>query len=159
MNPAEDMLRKMVESWKKLGHRQPVDEFILKYGQPFDRVRSLGTCGPAKECYANSARKVIDSNSYTYVEGYGLILEFGFPFLHAWLVDANGWAVETTLQNPGEHAYFGVKFRKRFVLSQMVKYKVWGILGGMPQQAMAIVENPALGVYGLGEEAASQNRK
>ena len=147
MNPAEEMLRQMVESWKRLGHRQPVDEFILKYGQPFDKVRSLGTCGPAKECYGNAARKVIDSNSYTYVEGYGLILEFGFPFLHAWLVDAEGWAVETTLQAPEEHAYFGVKFKRKFVLSQMVEYKVWGILGGMPQQAHALVTNTPVEVW------------
>lgn len=158
MNPSEEMLRQMVEAWGKLGRPVPVDSFILEHGQPFDKVRSLGACGPAKECYGNAAREVIRTNSYTYVEGYGLIKEFGFPFLHAWLVDAKGWAVETTLQHPEEHAYFGVKFRRQFVLSQMAKYEVFGILGGLPQQAMAIIENPALGVYGLEEERDSRPR-
>lgn len=167
MNAAEQMLRNMVDGWKQLGHRHPIDAFLLEHGRAFDEIHPDSCIGTPKECYANSARRVIRDDSLIYVEGYGLILEFGFPFLHAWLTDESGRVIETTLQDPEKHAYFGVSFNTEFVLGQMVKYEVWGILGGMPQQAMELIENtatsvwkhePALGLDAVEEERASQNR-
>lgn len=150
MNLAEEHLRMMAEGFRKLGHPQRIDEFVLEHGKPFDKVRSLGACGPMKECYSNSARALMRGNAYTYCEGYSVIKKFAFPFLHAWLVDDQGWAVETTLQHPHEHAYFGVMFKRSFVLSQMCKWEVYGILGGMPQQARELITDTDPSVWQVG---------
>jgi hypothetical protein len=140
MNQAEEVLRTMVEGWKLLGHRMVIDEFVLKHGRAFNGVLSACNLDTPKECYRNAAVRMISTDQH-YVEGYTLNIEIGLPFLHAWIVDDSNQAYETTLKDVHNYRYYGIQFKDRFVTRQMVKWEVYGILGGLPQQTMELIDD------------------
>jgi hypothetical protein len=54
-------------------------------------------------------------SSLTYVEGYALDADVGFPIGHAWLLAPDGYAIDPTWDSPG--CYFGVPLSTAWVES------------------------------------------
>jgi len=141
MNLVQDALRQMTEDLRKLGTPMPMYEFVLEHGEGFETARPAEKLGTPKECFANAARRIIrNGEELIYAEGFVVHEEFAFPLLHAWLVDKNRTVVETTLGSDlTKMHYFGVRYKYGFVLAQMLKYEVFGILGGHPRQVMELI--------------------
>ncbi len=131
-----DTLQQFSDGWRKLGiGRVTHEEFVLEYGKTYHNVEG-GKRGTRKECFRNAARLVIDSPTAIYVEGYCMSKKFGLPILHAWIERRDdGAAFEVTFDDPENFEYFGIRYQTEFVLKQMCKHKVWGVLGGHPATA------------------------
>ncbi|MGB7891083.1 MAG: hypothetical protein WCF82_04050 [Microcoleus sp.] len=72
-------------------------------------------CGAPKFGYWNCQQLVLASDSLTYVEGYALHADVGFPISHAWLLASDGYAIDPTWDSPG--CYFGVPLSTTWVES------------------------------------------
>jgi hypothetical protein len=91
-------------------HYQGMPDFVLREGQ-FFKPRPL----PAginyleiRQCYQNAFQTALEE-CFVYVEGYALSASHNLPILHAWNLDAEGFAVDRTW-NPYGRVYFGVVF-------------------------------------------------
>jgi len=65
--------------------------------------------------YWNCQQLAFADNSLTYVEGYALHADVGFPISHAWLLTPDGYAIDPTWDSPG--CYFGVPLATAWVES------------------------------------------
>ncbi|MEG5043493.1 hypothetical protein [Microcoleus sp. B4-C1] len=72
-------------------------------------------CGAPKFGYWNCQQLAFASDSLTYVEGYALDADVGFPISHAWLITPDGYAIDPTWDTPG--CYFGVPLSTTWVQS------------------------------------------
>lgn len=135
-----DRLEQFAEGWKTLGQKHPMfEDFVLEHGKTYYNVE-VGQRGERKACFMNAARLVVDSPTAIYVEGYAMHKEFGLPMLHAWIERRDdGAAFEVTYDDPDNFEYFGIRYQTEFLLKQMVKHKVWGILGGHPHTARELL--------------------
>ena len=94
------------EDWKYGGF----EELVLNCGiamdaKPLPRNIERGT---PKQCYANCQRLAFRRKTLTYVEGYAVpALRTPMPIPHAWLLTAEGEAIDPTLETPGI-IYLGV---------------------------------------------------
>ena len=71
--------------------------------------------GAPQFSYWNCQQLVLADNSLTYVEGYALHADVGFPISHAWLLAPDGYAIDPTWDSPG--CYFGVPLSTTWVES------------------------------------------
>jgi hypothetical protein len=71
--------------------------------------------GAPQFSYWNCQQLVLADNSLTYVEGYALHADVGFPISHAWLLAPDGYAIDPTWDSPG--CYFGVPLSTAWVES------------------------------------------
>lgn len=111
-----------------------IDEFIIKNGRPFDgsisEARIHGRRGKPKQCFYNAWRLMDERDDLIYVEGRaaGII-----PVMHAWCVDREGNVYEPTWRLTGNEVYYGVPFKRRFVLTTAVARGYYGIIDDMEQ--------------------------
>jgi hypothetical protein len=61
-----------------------------------------------KACYRNALKVALDGD-YAYAEGLAWASEAWGPIHHAWVVDADGHAIDPTWREPGIR-YYGVAF-------------------------------------------------
>lgn len=96
---------------------QRYEELVLSCGFPMQskplpkRIASAA----ARQCYWNCQQLAFADSSLTYVEGYALHPDVGFPLAHAWLLDADGCAIDPTWDTPGY--YFGTPLSTAWVQS------------------------------------------
>ena len=67
------------------------------------------------ECQWNCQQLAFADSSLTYVEGYALHADVGFPISHAWLLAPDGYAIDPTWDSVG--CYFGVPLSTTWVQS------------------------------------------
>jgi hypothetical protein len=93
------------------------EQLVLKQGKimPAKQLPKTLKQGLAKYCYSNCQQLAFENSSLTYVEGYALHPDVGFPFAHAWLLDADGCAIDPTWETPG--CYFGIPLSMVWVQS------------------------------------------
>lgn len=101
--------------------------------EPADTNPSWLTLGPAKQCFDNVTRIVIErldagDTSIHYAEGYAMDAELAIPMQHAWLVDADGKVIDPTWRDVADNLYFGVVFETDFVINLLRNKKSAGIL-------------------------------
>lgn len=75
--------------------------------------------GLPKRCYANAIGYAATNKSLFYVEGYAIDPGFPLPLQHAWLIDETGAVVDPTWEDAADHVYFGIAFRKDFLLAMI----------------------------------------
>jgi len=104
--------------------------FLLKNGQPYvvNAKTYEGPRDPMHECYKNATLQALKNKDRTYVEGYMSV--HGVPLEHAWTVDKTGQVFDSTI-TPGMDVsgYYGVPFKKDFVLAAGLVNKHYGLLG------------------------------
>lgn len=68
--------------------------------------------GPLGHCFGNSmsAAALLAEDGWRYCEGYAFNARHGVPFEHAWLLNSEGMAWETTWTNTTDVAYLGMSF-------------------------------------------------
>lgn len=93
------------------------EELVLQCGFPMEPkpLPESIEAGAPGFCYWNCQRLAIASDTLTYVEGYALHADVGFPIAHAWLLDGGGYAIDPTWETPG--CYFGVPLSTAWVQS------------------------------------------
>lgn len=75
--------------------------------------------GPKRHCFANAAKLASERDDVFYAEGYAFNGEIPIPMQHAWLVDKNGCPIDPTWEQSPDHIYFGIVFRKAFIIEMM----------------------------------------
>ncbi|MEG4850939.1 MULTISPECIES: hypothetical protein [unclassified Microcoleus] len=96
---------------------QRYEELVLDCGfimEPQSLPETI-ECGAPKFGYWNCQKLAFASDSLTYVEGYALHADVGFPISHAWLLTPDGYAIDPTWDSPG--CYFGVPLSTTWVES------------------------------------------
>lgn len=71
--------------------------------------------GESKACFLNCTSYALTRSDVYYTEGYAIDPMFPLPIQHAWLADGQGNVFDPTWEHAGDHAYFGISFRKDFV--------------------------------------------
>lgn len=119
-------LEKMASGWETLAPGRPNRERLtLTHGREFTPAPLPAHVerGLPKFCFWNAQRLAGRSRGkLRYVEGFGLRPMLGFPFHHAWCVDADGRVVDPTWDNPEVCEYFGVPFDMATVRKRRTKY-------------------------------------
>lgn len=151
-----------------------MEEYVLKNGKQFlssqvdnvTRTKILAkiiSLAPfqMKECFYNAQKIAVNIPAFKYVEGYCLT-DIGFPILHGWNV-WNGKVIDTTLrlkQPRSSYAngftdrvigefdppreYYGVTFRRDFILKRMLVTKEWSsVLDDWKQNYILIRSDPS----------------
>jgi hypothetical protein len=123
-----DHLLMQAESWAGLGHPALLERFVAKHGTGFTGARRLKPWrkGPAKQCFANSARVFL--KGIDYYEGFAIDQRIPIPFLHAWNVTDRGRVIDLTLDKPEEYVYWGVKFDDGTIWREQRRTGVYGLL-------------------------------
>ena len=104
-------------------------ELLLEHGQffkPQGKPRHI-RWAMQKECFKNAAHLALEHKDLTYVEGYAD--SDLFPLEHAWVVDAAGVVIDNTWRSPGT-VYYGIPFRRAFLVKALVTSGYYGLLGG-----------------------------
>lgn len=112
---------------EKMGHT--LTKFLLEHGKRFDSVRLAPQRGTPRECFKNAAVLAIANPEYLYCEGLAASAHLPFSFPHAWLMDAEGRALEVTWDAPGQ-LYLGLVMTTKFLHEQLAATRVWGFLEG-----------------------------
>ena len=112
-----------------MNHPALLERFVLKHGVEFRGVkRPKGVRKrKMKECFKNSTYGLWEKYEWDYYEGYAMNKRIAFPFLHAWNVK-DGVLIDTTLVDPEEYEYIGVKFTQEQIWKEQLKTGVYGML-------------------------------
>lgn len=100
--------------WKYRGFEQ----LVLECGtvmQPKPLPKTIKQ-GQPRLCYANCQRLVLRNRSLTYVEGYAMAQDVSLPLQHAWLLDADGCAIDPTWETLAS-CYLGIPLATAWVKS------------------------------------------
>lgn len=92
-------------NWKYGGH----EELVLDCGS-FMEAKPLPVDvrhGSPKKCYWNCHKLTLKREDLTYVEGFAIASQVPMPVAHAWLLTAEGEAIDPTWKVPGV-VYLGV---------------------------------------------------
>lgn len=107
----------------------PLERFILECGTDFKgakRPKGLRKM-TNKECYKN-ATQISQARNLRYVEGFGCHRDL-FPMFHAWCLAEDGTVIDPTWRYPEQSDYRGFVIPREIVLQQMIKTKMYGVLG------------------------------
>ncbi len=77
------------------------------------------------ECYANAGQLALLHHDLTYVEGYGWNSSVGCMIRHAWVVDAEGQAIDPTWTYEGQTTFFGIGYRTAFLRRRVFSQRTW----------------------------------
>lgn len=117
---------KLPMGWKYNGF----EGFLLKYGKEFKEQKLPKDIkrGPLKQCFKNASELALFHQKYelTYCEG----IAFGaglIPVHHAWCIDKNQKVVDPTWTYKEQKIYFGVPFKRDYLLNHLLNEKVYGI--------------------------------
>jgi predicted ABC-type ATPase len=123
-------LRKLASIHKMPGGMKSPAQFLLDHGYPYvaNAKTYEGPRDPMHECYKNATLAALSNKDRAYVEGY--VVVHGVPIEHAWTVDKTGQIYDSTI-NPdqGISGYFGIPFKKDYVLAAGLLNKKYGLLG------------------------------
>ena len=129
MDFAAELRDELVSFVKQLGEVEKAFGFssaLLKYGRHFS-PRSPSPnwlrIGDQRNCFSNATTAAVERSDVFYAEGYVVEPELPIPVQHAWLLDASGAVVDPTYPNTTDHAYFGIAFRRDFVVDTLAKTK------------------------------------
>jgi hypothetical protein len=108
-----DTMRQEVAAWKRLAEMTGRDlgpslmTVVLEHGQPYEIDREASSKvenGLLQECFGNATNAALWSDELTYVEGFAI---HGFlPVHHAWVINAEGKALEVTWRDGGNECGF-----------------------------------------------------
>ena len=130
-------LHKLGSMQKMPGGMESPANFILKNGHPYvaNAKTFEGKRDPMHECYRNATLQALNNKDRTYVEGY--VSVHGVPIEHAWTVDKEGQIYDSTI-NPdlGISGYFGIPFKRDYVLAAGLLNKKYGLLGYESRKTM-----------------------
>jgi hypothetical protein len=112
-------LRQYVELVAGAPRRYSPEQALLAYGRDWNPSvvsPSWLVMGPKRNCFGNALAYAVDRGDVYYVEGYALDRQLGMPMQHAWLVDDRGSVIDPTWDDPEENDYFGIAFKRAFVV-------------------------------------------
>lgn len=138
-------LRQYVERVAGAPRRYSPEMALLAYGRdwkPSEASPAWLVMGPKRNCFANALAYAVDRSDVYYVEGYAVDRQLGIPMEHAWLVDNRGSVIDPTWDDPEENDYFGIAFKREFVV------KFAGVTDGEPFLHPAVMRRN----YGSSEE-------
>lgn len=109
------------------------EELVLAHGVwcPHSKKPRSFTWMTPKMCYRNAAMTVIHrmDPELTYCEGYGVRAGLPIPFLHAWIMDKEGNAIDQTWRGEDEErAYIGIPFATDYLIRVLAETKRSGLL-------------------------------
>jgi hypothetical protein len=81
-----------------------------------------------KQCFANSQLLAVIRKQGTYVEGLCLVSSLGVCVAHGWLTLDGQHAIDVTLPDAENNAYFGIAFDNHQVSQFILTHKCWGSL-------------------------------
>lgn len=132
----EDYLKQMIDVRKQMnvnfGDSKYIcqEQFILENGiicQPSTFLPKQYQAGIIKECFRNAALLALNHKELIYCEGYALSKKtLPIAIYHAWCVTSDFEVVDNTWKYGAE--YFGVPFKKDFLMSQLIKNKNYGLI-------------------------------
>ena len=105
------------------------EEFVLEYGKyyKFKTLPEDIEIREPKACFSNAFELMIDRmKELVYVEGYATVKEIALPVLHGWCINKKKEVVDPTWENG--NLYFGVAFKSRFAIEEMLKTEKYGLL-------------------------------
>jgi hypothetical protein len=97
---------------------------LMRYGQDFrpqTRTPTWLRLGEPRNCFNNAATYAVVRSDVHYAEGYALEPELPIPVQHAWLVDRYGRVIDPTWTDTKHHVYFGLVFKREFVLNMLTQ--------------------------------------
>jgi hypothetical protein len=104
----EETLRWEAEGWERLGvpREQNLQAAVLEHGQVYELDREASAPnGKLRECFQNAATAALASDGeLTYVEGFAS--RSGILIHHAWVINAEGKALEVTWRDGGTECGF-----------------------------------------------------
>jgi hypothetical protein len=128
-------IRKELEFQKAAFGSRSLNEFMLTYGRDY-QIGPDTFAGPRGErhgCYKNATQLALANESLIYVEGK--VATCGIAIDHAWCINWDGVVIDPTLEAARAddtfarvHGYFGVPFRKDYLLKAMMANKHYGLL-------------------------------
>lgn len=94
------------------------EELVLECGRVMEPKPLPKTIkrGQPRLCYANSKQLALKNRNLTYVEGYAMAQGVSIPLQHAWLLDTDGYVIDSTWE-PSGCCYLGIAFRTAWVKS------------------------------------------
>lgn len=103
------------------------EDFVLQNGQEYTAQALPDGIPPReiKQCFCNSFHLAIENDDLIYVEGFAVNL---IPIAHAWCVDKTGKVIDTTWANPEECEYFGVPFKREYMLAATIERGCYGLI-------------------------------
>jgi hypothetical protein len=125
LNDVTEMLKRG-HGRSKLNSYHCFEDFVLQHGTEFKDIGNLPKgekMGRLGECYANAARLAQRHRELIYVEGYACSI---IPMLHGWCTTLDGKIIDPTWKNGT--GYFGVPFKKKFILKLMVEHGTYGFI-------------------------------
>lgn len=114
-----------------------IEKLILQFGQAHViKAKNSRFKGSPKICYKNCYEVMKKHPDLTYCEGYAFDNAVPFVFNHAWLINAQGEVIDPTWRDADSKnaAYFGVAFKRDYVINFVKTYQEYGILEGDYQQ-------------------------
>ncbi|WP_139015579.1 hypothetical protein [Ensifer aridi] len=97
---------------------------LVRYGREFPVIAPKPgwlRMGEKRNCYNTATTYAVTRSDIFYVEGYAFEPELPFPVQHAWLVDANGQVIDPTYEDTTDHVYFGIAFKRDFVIDMLAR--------------------------------------
>lgn len=95
---------------------------LMQFGRGFPvskkRPRWLSV-GVKKACFVNATGYAMQRDDVFYAEGYAVDPAVPIPMQHAWLVDAKGRVIDPTWEDNENHGYFGIAFKREFVMEML----------------------------------------
>lgn len=121
-----------------------LEELVSRKGLPYERKQrpSWMSSGTPKECFRNTFLRLEKLTRYPallhaeygyasdwfYVEGFCMDVSIQFPFLHAWLADPEGNAIDCTIADDREMVYIGIPFALEVVRECIMRTHAYGLL-------------------------------
>jgi hypothetical protein len=119
-------LTEQVAGWATLGHAAIMERFVLRNGRAYTPRLRIGRAGRPKQCYANAAKCALRGRG-TYVEGFVMRPEIGWPIQHAWVSINGDDAMDPTL-DAFNAEYFGVAFGHKVLCRELQRNGVYGMI-------------------------------
>jgi len=129
MDFTTELREELVSYVKQLAEGEKAFSFstaLLKHGRHFSPTSSKPSwlrVGQQRNCFNNATTAAVTRSDLIYAEGYVLEPELSIPVQHAWLLDASGAVIDPTYADTTDHAYFGIAFRRDFVVEMLPKTK------------------------------------
>lgn len=112
--------------WLQAGLSEGLPRWLLDHGTAFPDVRLHDQLGLPRQCFFNAGTLAINQPHLRYCEGLAASADLPLPVPHAWVVDEQGRAVETTWRKPGV-AYLGAVFQPDAFFQLLEEVKIWGV--------------------------------
>ena len=117
------------------GHPLTSWSYVLEHGTVMPGGAPIPRVGPLGQCFSNAGRIALETR-YRYCEGFALSNHsLAMLVQHAWIVDENGTAWETTWPHGGA-SYFGIVFSDRCHREALAEHGTWDLLDAMIRRTL-----------------------